>query len=301
MPKRAPLIIGVVLSIMAILLINMYMAQQRKAMEESLKKSLQEKYKNMVAVIVAGKDIRRGTVLNSGMLETKVIPNRFVEPSAVTSLDRVAGMKVVVPIHKGEQITLNKLITIAQARGESLAMATPVGKRAITISVDQITGLSGMIKPGDYVDVIALLPIPVQRGDNKQTTQVATIPLFQKVLVVAVGNELIAGSSGRGRKPLISFGSSRQTTQRKNNSIVTLALPPREASLLSFVAEQGRVRLVMRSPADAKVKLIPPANWQTLFQYIDSTLPKQPRPVIKEPKKIEIYRGLQKSYITISQ
>jgi pilus assembly protein CpaB len=235
------------------------------------------------------------------MLETKVIPNRFVEPSAVTSLDRVSGMKVVVPIHKGEQITLNKLATVAQARGESLAMATPVGKRAITISVDQITGLSGMIKPGDYVDVIALLPIPVQRGDNKQTTQVATIPLFQKVLVVAVGNELISGGSGSKRKHVISFGSSRSSAKRKDTSIVTLALPPREASLLSFVAEQGRVRLVMRSPADAKVKLIPPANWQTLFQYIDSTLPKQPRPVVREPKKIEIYRGLQKDYITISQ
>jgi len=298
MPKRAPLIIGIGLSIMAIFLINMYVIQQRKSMENSLKRSFQEKYKNMVAVMVAGKDIPRGAIIDSGMLETKVIPNKFVEPSAVTSLDRVAGMKVAVPIHKGEQITLNKLITVARARGESLAMATPVGKRAITISVDQISGLSGMIKPGDYVDVIAILTIPVKGAT--QATQ--TIPLFQKVLVLAVGNKLIAGGSKNRRRPLISFGSSRSSSSnKKGNFIITLALYPRQASLLSFVAQQGIIRLVMRSPADAKVQPIPPANWQTLFQYIDSTLPKQPQPVVKEPKKIEVYRGLKKSYITISK
>ncbi len=302
MPKRGPLIIGIVFAIIAIFLVNVYISNQQRRMQENLRRAVEQKYRSMTSVLVAKNDIPKGAIINPNLLDTKIVPNEYVEPSAVKTADRISGMKAVVAIRKGEQITLSKLITPKEAMTESLAMATPVGKRAITVRVDNISGLSGMIKPGDYVDVIALLPLPVKTPEGGKTTNVATIPLFQKVLVLAVGSELLEKKKKEQGGIWSLRLSKKQTKKTSKNPLITLALSPQEASLLSFVVEQGRIRLVLRSPADARVKPLPPAGWDTLFQYINSTLPTPPiKPKPQGPKKIEIYRGLNKDYIPISQ
>ncbi len=302
MPKRVPLIIGIVFAIVAIFLVNIYISNQQRRMQENLRKAVEQRYRSMTPVLVAKTDIPKGAIIRPDLLDTKIVPNEYVEPSAVKTADRISGMKAVVAIRKGEQLTLSKLITPKEAMTESLAMATPIGKRAITIRVDNISGLSGMIKPGDYVDVIALLPLPVKSPEGGTTTNVATIPLFQKVLVLAVGSELLEKKKKEQGGIWSLRLSRRETKQQTKNPLITLALSPQEASLLSFVAEQGRIRLVLRSPADAKVKPLPPAGWDTLFQYINSTLPAPPvKPKRQEPRKVEIYRGLNKEYMPISR
>jgi pilus assembly protein CpaB len=302
--KRLNIIIGIICVILAIVVLNFYITNERKKMAEALKRAFTEKYRDLVSVLVAKRDIPVGAEITADMLESKIIPKRYVEPQAATSLDKVTGKKTVVPIKKGEQIILSKLtsaVGIRPTKKRSLAMATPVGKRAITVKVDNIAGLAGMIKPGDYVDVIALIPIPAKTPEGKQVTQTATLPLFQNVLVLAVGKE-IGGKEERGSKAGWMFGNKfgkKDKTEGVTN-LITLALAPQEASLLSFVSEQGKIRLVLRSPADAKVQPLPPASWDMLFQYVNSLLP-QKRKEIKQPKKIEIYRGLNKDYITLSE
>ncbi|OPX29608.1 MAG: Flp pilus assembly protein CpaB [Candidatus Omnitrophica bacterium 4484_171] len=302
--KVLNLSIGIVLSVAAIVLLNIYISKERNKMSSDLKRAFAEKYKSLGSVIVAKKDIPPGTEITSDMLETKVVPNKYIQPRAATSANRIVGMKTVVPINKGEQISLSKLLSPRIARGQSLAMATPVGKRAITINVDNIAGLMGMLRPGDYVDVIVLMAVPVRTEGGKQVKQMLTIPLFQNVLVLAVGNKLANIGEAKSSSWRISAKKTKAARASASEG-VTLALLPKEASLLSFVSEQGRIRLLMRSPADARIEPIPPANWETFFEYIHPTLPGQPQQApqqaIETPRRIEIYRGLEKGYITISK
>ena len=301
--KRLNLSIGITLSIIAIVLLNIYLGKERNKMSEDLKRAFMERYKNLGSVIVAKKHIPPGAQITPNMLETKVVPNEYIQPRAATSANRISGMRTAIAIEKGEQISLNKLLSPGIARGKSLAMATPAGKRAITINVDNIAGLMGMLRPDDYVDVIVLMAVPTRTKEGKQVKQMQmlTIPLFQNVLVLAVGNRLAAIEEGESSRWKWAGAKETKTTKVSASGAVTLALLPREASLLSFVSEQGRIRLVIRSPADAIVQPIPPANWETFFEYISSTLPKQAQQVIQTPKRIEIYRGLKKDYITISK
>ncbi len=303
--KKISLIIGVVLSIMAIVFLNLYLRGERQKNVKELEKAFVEKYKDLVTVFIADEDIEKGSILNANVLSTKIIPNKYVEPQAVTSLAKAVGMKAAVPIKKEEQITLSKLINTKTTMARSLAMATPVGKRAITISVDSIMGLAGMIVPGDYVDVIALLPTPTQGADGTQTVQMVNIPIFQNVLVIAVGGQLAArqdqgqSSSGWG------WGVQKRTSEKIAPSpLITLALSSQDASLLSFVNEQGRLRLVIRSPADAKIEQISPASWETLFSYINSLIPSQDIKDKHTPvkaKSVEIYRGENRDSVYISE
>lgn len=272
-------------------MVKVYLDQERRVMQEQAKKTLAQIQANQTAVLVAKKDIPRGITIEAEMLETAIVPNQYLQPQAVTSLDRISGMIVIAPISKGEQITLSKL-SHREAQAGSLAMVTPIGKRAITISVDNIAALAGMIKPTDYVDVIAMVNVPVQTPEGKTITQIAVMPIFQNVLVLAVGQETGA---------VVTPDESRYKREEKKeiSPLITLALSPQEANLIAFVQEQGKIRLILRSPADAQVQPVQPASWEALFQYV---MPVKPEP--KEEIKVdtvEIYRGLNKEIVTLSK
>jgi len=281
---------------MAIVMTKMYLDQQQQAVQEKAKAAIANMQSNQTAVLVARQDIPQGSVIGPEMFDTSIVPNKFVQPQAVTSLDRIAGMITVAPISKGEQISLSKLMNDKRSSSRDLAGVTPSGKRAITIVADSIASLSGMVKPGDYVDVLAILPIPTPGQDGKTVIQMAVVPLFQNILVLAVGQNTGGLSAPAGRYSETTSTSSSTS----GNSLITLALGPQESSLIAFVQEQGKVRLVMRSPADAKIEPITPASWDTLFQYI---MPQKPAaaPVIDTNEYIEVLRGLSKERVPLSK
>lgn len=287
------IIIGIGLALIATFAVKVYLDQQQKIIMEDAKRKLEKIQSNQTAVLVAKQDIPRGAVIDPSALETKIVPNDYVQPRAATTSDRVAGMVVVADISRGEQITLNKLTQPRSGSSGGLAEVTPVGKRAVTISVDNIASLGGMIKPGDYVDVIAMIPVPVQGPDGKQVNQLATLPLFQNVLVLAKGQE--TGFPVRDE-------SRYKQEERKDvpSSLITLALAPQEANLVTFVQEQGKIRLTLRSPTDAKIENVQAASWETLFQYL---FPKEREQVKPESPKdyVEIYRGLSKERVPLAK
>lgn len=291
--QKLILISGVVLGIVAIVMTKMYLDQQQQAVQEKAQKAIANMQANQAAVLVSKQDIPEGAVIDAEMLETAVVPNQFIQPQAVTSLDRIAGMITIAPISKGEQISLSKLTSNKRSGGGDLSGVTPSGKRAISIVVDNIASLSGMIKPGDYVDVLATIQIPEQGADNQATSQMAVVPLFQNILVLAVGGNTASIS------PESSRYAEKEASSSGGNTTITLALGPQEANLIAFVQEQGKIRLIMRSPADAKVEPIIPASWDTLFQYI------APQNVTEKPvdtnEYVEVLRGLNKEKVPLSK
>lgn len=292
--QKLILISGVVLGIVAIVMTKMYLDQQQQEVQERAKKAIANMRANQAAVLVSKQDIPEGAVIEPEMLETAVVPNQFIQPQAVTSLDRIAGMITIAPIGKGEQMSLSKLTNSKRAGGGDLAGVTPSGKRAISIVVDNIASLSGMIKPGDYVDVLATIQVPTQGADNQVTSQMAVVPLFQNILVLAVGSNTGGASVGGSRY-------AEKETPSGGNSLITLALGPQEANLIAFVQEQGKIRLVMRSPADAKVEPMPPASWDSLFQYITPKQNAETAKPVDTTEYIEVLRGLNKERVPLSK
>ncbi|MCD6134181.1 MAG: Flp pilus assembly protein CpaB [Candidatus Omnitrophica bacterium] len=304
MQRKFILAAAIILGIISVFLINTYMTQQKKIYEAKVKETLTDIRSNQRQVLVATQDILRGAVIKSSSVKVKSIPADFVQPSAATSLERILGMVAVVPIAKGEQITLSKLSYPSQSR--SLSMAIPVGKRAITVYLDDISSVGGMIKPGDYVDVISVVPIPQRTPEGKTVMQAAVIPLFQKVLVLAVGKNIggVSASSSEGKGGIFSgqlkkLSSAKRETSTKASHYITLALSPQEANYVALVQQQGKLQLVLRSPADAQLEEAKPANIESLLEYLN-LLHKETKKVIS-PKKVEIYRGTKKEVVTLQK
>ena len=82
-----------------------------------------------------------------------------LEPDALGNANQAIGSLAMVTIPSGPQITSADI-------GTAVAFALPVrlqpGMRAVSIAIDKVKGVSGMILPGDRVDVIAIPPNAVE-------------------------------------------------------------------------------------------------------------------------------------------
>lgn len=286
--QRLILVVGVALALVVVFMIKRYLDLQERFFEEQAKRKYADTQANQIAVLFAKANIPQGSSVSEGdLLETRTISGNMMEPGAVTSLSRISGMIAASDIYKGEQISLTKLTR--QRKTGDLASVTPVGKRAISIVVDNTSSLGGMIKPGDYVDVIAAIPVSTPTPDGKSATQMVMAHLFQNVLVLAVGKEIGAPTPDEQSR----YSGPKDSAA---SGLITLALTPQEANLIAFVQEQTKIKLIMRSPTDAKIEPVRPASWETLFRYL------KPQEEAAEPEiesYVEVYRGLRKEKVPL--
>lgn len=184
--------------------------------------------------LVAVKYIPSGTRLDSTLVAVKQIPRAFIQPGALRTPADAEGQLALAPLAPGEQVLANKL----SPRGVALSLAIPLGKRAVTVAVDLAGSVSGLVKPGDLVDVLVSLP----DGENPKT-----FALMQAALVLAVGRNFTAQPAEEQAGVL---GYARADT-------VTLAASPYEAQQLTHLELIGRIKLTLRAPGDRERHPLP--------------------------------------------
>ena len=135
----------------------------------------------------------------------------------------------------------------------SLALRTPVGKRAITVQIESLGAVGGLLNPGDFVDVIAHLSIPT--GKKLEPNEKVTAMIFQNLQVLAVNTN-------------IDEPGAYDVQQKENSLKVTFAVNPQEAGLLAFSEQNGKLEFALRTPTEKGRMMIPAANWSTLAEYV---------------------------------
>jgi len=190
----------------------------------NLEQNIKEKMEP-VKVVCAARYIPAYTRLEKTMLKTIEIPKKMVNMANVVDVEKVEGKITLVPFIEDEPILENKL----SRKGNELNIMLSTGLRAISISVDEETGVGFMIRPGDYVDVLLTFQ-DSESSSGKGVLKTATI--LQDVKVIAVGSEI--------------------TLDKKNTnySSITLALMPEEAELLIFAKEKGKISFALRALGD---------------------------------------------------
>ena len=101
------------------------------------------------AVVVAGRDLARGTVIDASMVRSWQLPSAYVPPGAVPPSRPLTGRVLVAGISEGEVLTESRLSSKA---GGSVAGLVPDGLRAVLVPSRMP---SGTVRPGDRVDVVA--------------------------------------------------------------------------------------------------------------------------------------------------
>ena len=202
----------------------------------------------MVPVIEASRDIEPQTVITEDMVKAVEVSSNMVPSGALTDKNAVVGKKAGTTIFSGDMITARKL---SQKAGGFVGLI-PDGMRAVSFSVNDVTGVSGFAKPGDKVYILL---VTSREGMDRITSKI----LLKDVLILAVnkssgtpqpqsqktdkdGNGLPDGSAPRQ--------SSSNTSSIGTPSVVTVALTPYDAAKLIASTQIGQLQMLLRPSND---------------------------------------------------
>ena len=180
--------------------------------------------KQFVPVVVTATDLTFGAKLDRAQLRVTRYPKESVPAGAFSEIDSVVGQTIKIFFVVWELITATKL----SSRGGGLSMLIHPGFRATSLEVNQVSGVSGFVLPGDRVDVLCTVD---GRGSNQEAV---TRTILQNAEVLASGQK----TAQQDNKPI--------TVQA-----VTILVDPMGAEKLALGLHEGKIHLVLRNPEDA--------------------------------------------------
>ncbi len=176
-------------------------------------------------VLVAKIDIGKGGQLSPENIAIRAVPVEFSHSIAITpeEFDRVKGQALAYPVKRGEMILWGLMET---QKVPTFSARVEAGHRAMTVPVDEVNSISGMLEPGDAIDLFATID---QKG--KKTT----FPLLQGVFVMATGQRSV---------------DDPKTGEVRQFSTVTLNTTPDQANNIIVARELGKLTALLRNPDD---------------------------------------------------
>lgn len=196
-------------------------------MYNQLKKVNTDNLGNTRDVVIAVADIPAKTLITDKMLTTSRVPIEVVQKGAYATAQEVIGKYSRIAISKNEQITSARLAQ--NERGSGLVAVLPADKRAITVGVTDTTGLTGLAKAGDKVDIVS-----VKSNNGNISGQI----LLQDVMIMAIN-----------RTELNDSAVDDKGAKAEKLATVTLAVNPKDAVLLALAQAQGTLQLILRPVA----------------------------------------------------
>lgn len=264
-PRNVTLLLAAVLMLGTGLLLFNYLSGVNSAANKVEEKRV---------VLVASRAIAAQTTISADALTRVIKPATSVEPDAVSpeQLALVVGSVALVAIPEGGTITQSR---IARPSSVSLEAKVKDGLRAITIPIDQVKGVAGLIETGDRVDVIAVLP---PRGSAPPTART----ILRGAEILALGNSFAIPTAG-------SASPSPQ-----NQTTATLEVTPAQADLLALADINAALRLSLRSPKEP-VRSLPPES----LTFAAMQEPAQIAPPASAPKQAPRPAGVRDNGPTI--
>jgi pilus assembly protein CpaB len=227
-------------------------------------------------VVVAARDITPGTEMTPDCLRVDSHWHPESRPAgAFAAVEKLQGRVTAYPLAAGEPILEGKLAPLGAVAGLT-ALLSP-SKRAMTVKVDEASGVAGFLSPDNRVDVVVTL----DKGDFSSAPLSKVV--LQNLRVLGTGQRI---EKRPGDKPQVV-------------PTVTLEVSPEEGEALALAAQGGRISLVLRNSSDEKLVATPGMTAHRLLGQV-------PRPARSgeagsaKPARssVEVLRGLNRESVT---
>ncbi len=197
-----------------------------------------ERNRETVTLVVAREPLPKGTRLSATNVAVRPVPREWAHGNAIqpAQFPRAEGAALETAAQAGEPILWAQL---EGQRVPTFSARLAPGRRAITVPVDDVSSTSGMVAPGDLVDIV----VTVSRRSERRI-----FALMQGVRVLATGR--VASLDGHEPAP----GASRGFTT------ITLDATPDDAKRVIAAREVGKITAMLRSPGDRSAIAVAPAD-----------------------------------------
>lgn len=262
------MILGVALASGAIFLGRDYIRQQEASMAQA-------PAIETVNVVAAARRLNYGDRINSATaFDTLTFvewPKTAVPPGAFTTNEDLLGeamdqtRTVLRTIEPGELVLRTKV----SGFGENVRLATQLGegKRAFTIPIDAVSGVAGLIAPGDRVDI--LLTRTIERD-------LKTSVILQNILVIATDQR-----------------SNTENARARLAATATVEVDPTEAQKLTLAQQVGRLTLTLRGMNESIQAPSAPVSVEDLPDQPERVAEPEPEPVQAPvaPPTVKVRKG----------
>ena len=209
------------------------------------------------ATVIATVDIPLGARITADMVTVQQKPLAGRDVDAFGDTSQVLGKTVREAVVANAAITARTLTGGPQ--GQILDIRVPAGRRAITVQVDQVTGVGTVIKTGDYVDMVVGIradkfPVITTNPQDDTFTVVSGIN-GTSVKLLLQGMQVLgtllppapAAAQGQEGQPAQGETGTALTGQQE---IVALSVDAQMAEVIKFAQMDGEISLILRSADD---------------------------------------------------
>jgi pilus assembly protein CpaB len=180
----------------------------------------------MVPVVVAAKDVPPTVALARDQLKVNMWPADSTLAGKFSRPEELEGRVTAISLAAGEPVLETKLAPKGVIPG--LTALLPPDKRAMTVKVDEASGVAGFLNPDNRVDVV----VTVDKGDFNQDAISKVV--LQNLRVLGIGQKI---EKNLGEKPQVV-------------PTVTLEVTPAEGERLALAVREGAISLVLRNQQD---------------------------------------------------
>ncbi|MBB4369415.1 pilus assembly protein CpaB [Bradyrhizobium sp. cir1] len=189
-----------------------------------------------VGYFIAARPLPKGTLARQEDFTLRqVAPDRVPTGAILETPDSSAGLPGSLVrrfVEAGSPITLQDILR-PRDRGFLASVLAP-DSRAISIKVDEESGVSGLVRPGDHVDVV--LTQVFEKADPARRAMSETV--LRNVRVIAIDQEIVQGGRGIGSVT----GKLPQT--------VSLELTQEQVKKVTVAKQLGTLSLAVRAAID---------------------------------------------------
>lgn len=192
--------------------------------------------------------LRRALPANTPLTEDDVLLERLqvVPAGAFQHIDQVLGRSSARALSAGSWLD-----EASFQAGGPLSRMIRAHERAVAVGVDDVVGAAGLLRPGDYVDVLLFLR---EENNNPQSSAQVVLPALR---VLSVGEQMGLANDGRPAQT-VEEEQARREQHGSQGSVgatrtVTLAVPEALASRLMLAAQAGTLRLAVRSADEQRL------------------------------------------------
>ena len=232
------IVIAIVLGVVGALLAMLYLNAKEAQLRAQLKPT-----SNPIGVVVASRNLVKGDILNSSTLSIRPIPRDFVSNLAVlpADFDKLEGKVLQVNLASGKPL-LNTFIGSEFPLDFSDTIIEK--RRAMTIQVDEINSFTGLLRPGNKIDLFVLgksTSTNSNAGDSK-----VVLPVLENIEVLATGKDTANDYEEKIRLLRGGIGANPQ----QNFTTITINVTPKQAAILSLAKEEGDIIALLRNRQD---------------------------------------------------
>ncbi|MCP3666466.1 MAG: Flp pilus assembly protein CpaB [Gammaproteobacteria bacterium] len=197
----------------------------------------------MVAVVVAKRDLVKGDTLGADTLAVREIPNKYLDNNAVrpNQFDSIDGQVLIQNLGGGKPLLHSY---VGREFPLDFSDTIPEKRRAMTIQVDEINSIAGLVRPGNRVDLFVNLPPGADPTGEQESNEV--VPVLENVEVLATGKDAARDYEEKVR--LLRGGIGVRPDQ--SYTTLTLNVTPKEGALITIALDKGDIMAMLRNRKD---------------------------------------------------